>query len=534
MKHTLRSIAVPLVAMSILSSLPASADDALRVPVGQRQLFLDDRCIAATEGLQTTMHSPVKRGAVIKPDVPSDGCRVQTYGSVPMWSPDEGLFKMVYMAFPMENHDEIGAALAVSKDGLHWQKPALGQEVVVRGSTENNRIVVDRALRWGDNALWNVVYDASDADPNRRYKGLLGAVGRAPVVSGDAIRWKKLPGAKLPSGDTSTLSHDGPQRRFLAILKTFNQYGRAAALSTSDDFVHWTDPLLCFSADDLDQKMARDIIRERVGDKRYAMPLYVDPEPAPDFKPPQGHIPTWRAECYAFSVFPYEGVYIGLPMIYYPTGQELPRRDNTDGFDVIQLAMSRDLTNWKRLGDRGAFIGPSPIDHGLIGVFDRQQLIPPSRPLVMGDELWFYYTGFKTRIPPYSRNLDGSPRDPATLTAEERADLADGWSAICLAVLRRDGFVSLDAGAKPGTLLTKPLEFGGTTLHVNADATGGEVGVMVLDRNGQTVAASEPITGNKPHAAVQWKSGDLTNARAKPVRLRFTLRNAQVYSFWCE
>ncbi len=52
--------------------------------------------------------------------------------------------------------------------------------------------------------------------------------------------------------------------------------------------------------------------------------------------------------------------------------------------------------------------------------------------------------------------------------------------AVCLAVLRRDGFISLDAGEEPGTLLTKPFVLGGTTLHVNADAKSGEVAVTLL------------------------------------------------------
>ncbi len=508
--------------------------DLIEVPIGQRQLFLDDFCVAKKERVQATMHSPEKRGAVIRPDVLADGSRIQTYGTVPLWSPEERVFKMVYMAFPMENHDQIGAALAISEDGIHWKKPDLGQGVTVRGSTSNNRIFVDRDLRWGDNALWNVIRDEHDSDPSRRYKGLLGAEGRIPVVSSDCIHWTKLTGPKIPSHDTSTLTYDEPRRRYLAVLKTFNESGRAAALSISEDFQQWSTPRLCFSTDKIDQKMAHKVVGERIHNKRFTIPLFVDPEPGPNFKPPAGHIPTWRAECYAFSIFPYEGLYIGLPMIYYPTGQELPTRNNTDGFHNIQLAMSRDLTEWKRLGERGTFIGPSPIDAGLIGVFDRQELIPPSRPVLMGDELWFYYTGFKTRIPPFSRNTDGSPRDPATLTADERADLADGWSAICLAVLRRDGFVSLNAGETPGTLLTKPFAARGTKLLINTDASEGHCKVEVLDAQRKILAISEPVVGDQLRAGVSWKSGNLTDLKGKVVCLRFTMRKAQLYSFWLD
>ncbi|QDU80110.1 hypothetical protein Pla110_18320 [Polystyrenella longa] len=532
--HRYVTCAVLLLVLATFAHAPTVAEEVRTIPVGQRQLFLDATTIQEIDGLHSTMHSPTKRGAVLKPDVDSDGSRVQTYGTIPMWSPEENIFRMVYMAFPMENHNQIGAALATSKDGIHWTKPNLDQGVTVRGSSRNNRVFVERDLRWGDNALFNVIYDASDPDPGRRYKGLLGVNGRFPVVSGDCIHWTKSADVRIPSGDTSTLTYDEDRHRYLAILKSSSKYGRAAALSVSTDFDQWSNPRLCFSTDDQDQQIALDVIRQRIQDPRLATPLFVDPEPTDDFKPPKGHIPTWRAECYSLSVFPYEGVYIGLPMIYYPTGLSLPDRNNTVGFHHIQLAMSRDLTDWKRLGDRKAFIAPSAVDNGLTGVFDRQQLMPPSRPLVMGEELWFYYTGFKTRIPPYTRNSDGSPRDPSSLTAHEQADLEDGWAAICLAVLRRDGFISLDAGEEEGTLLTTPFILDGNSLRINADAESGSIIVSVLDEAGQTIAVSEPVTGDHTRAALRWSSGDLKKAQGKAVSLRFTLRQTQLYSFWYE
>ena len=105
---------------------------------------------------------------------------------------------------------------------------------------------------------------------------------------------------------------------------------------------------------------------------------------------------------------------------------------------------------------------------------------------------------------------------------------------MCLAVLRRDGFVSLDAGDEPGMLLTKPFVLAGITLHVNVAAKAGELGVTVLDGDGQTVAVAEPVTGDQARAVLRWKSGDLANVKGKAVSLQFTIRNARFYSFWCE
>lgn len=517
----------------------ACASTPVQLEPGRKQLFLDDSIVESLRGVKRTMHAPQKRGAVLRPDTLSDGSRVQTYSTSPMWVPDEGLYKMVYMAFPMENHSEIGAALAISKDGIHWEKPDWGQNVTVRGSTKNNRIFVDRGLRWGDNALWNVVYDPDDPDPSRRYKGLLGAIGRAPVVSADCIHWKKLAVPPIPSADTSTLTYDRNNKRFLAFLKSFNQYGRAASISISPDFEHWSAPRPCFGADDQDQKDAVEIIRSILRDPGLSSPQFVDPDPATGWKPPAGHIPTWRAECYSFAAFPYEGLYIGLPMMYYPTGLDLPARNNTDGFQIIQLAMSRDLVHWSRLGDRAAFIGPSRIDHGLVGVFDRGEITAPGHPLEIGDELWFYYTGFKSRMDLYSKNADGTPRDPATLSDEEKADLEDGWSAICLAVLRRDGFMSLDADERGGEMLTKPLRCSGKSLLVNVDAgDNGHVQVEALNADGVAIpgfsmAQCQPITGDKVRQVVTWNGkSDLTQLADRTIRLRFQIKNAEMYAFW--
>jgi hypothetical protein len=50
--------------------------------------------------------------------------------------------------------------------------------------------------------------------------------------------------------------------------------------------------------------------------------------------------PVWvnEEQVYKLAVFPYEGVYIGMPQIYYPTGPALPKRNNTVGFHEIQNA----------------------------------------------------------------------------------------------------------------------------------------------------------------------------------------------------
>jgi hypothetical protein len=194
--------------------------------------------------------------------------------------------------------------------------------------------------------------------------------------------------------------------------------------------------------------------------------------------------------------------------MFHSTG---PDGNNTDGFHLVQLVSSRDLKSWNRVGDRKTFIGPSPLG---AGAYDHTQIIGPSYPIFRGDELWFYYTGTKYRSTP------------------EVADIDTG--AINLAVLRRDGFVSLDAGEKEGVILTKPFKLPGDKLYVNADIGKGELRIEVVDKEGKALAGSSPLTGDLLRGEAQWQQGDLAALQGKTVSLRLILRNAKLYSYWME
>ena len=485
------------------------------------------------------MHQPAKKGAVIRPDCPSDGTLIQIR-SAPMWVPEDGEYKMLYLAYARDAKYIVGIALATSKDGLHWDKPVIGA-LEVHGSKDNNWIALDPDLTWPNNSIEGVLYDANETDPQRRFKALLGATNRKPIVSPDCIHWTPIGSAVIPSSDESQLMYDELTNRFMAVVKTGNEYGRAFSISFSEDFEHWTPNRFLFGADAKDQELSLDVIRRHVNDPNMLGPLFVDPDPATGWKPPDGevHQPTWRAEVYNVAVFPYEGVYIGLPTMYHPTGTALPARNNTDGFDHIQLIMSRDLEHWKRLGERQPFIPPSGIENGRVGVYDRSQVLAANHPIVRDDELWFYYSGLKWRGYIYELNDDGSPRDPSTWSDEERADFEDGWGTVCLAVLRRDGFISLDAAGE-GAVLTKPLKLSGKRLFLNLDATAGKARVEIVDTNGNalhgyTLDDALPVTGDGVRLGVAWKSSDRITALAgQTVRLRIHLSSAQLYAFYTE
>ena len=503
-----------LLAMCPENLIAAESKEVFSVPLGQRQLFLDDVGIASMENLERVMHQPSKKGSVIRP------CGYESVlqtRSAPMWDPEAKIFKL-WMITSTSIPDSSGMTYVESKDGLHWTKPVVRQ-VEVNGSLENNFVSVDPKLKWPANAIENVVYDPDDPDPTRRYKGLAHCHGREPIVSPDGIHWRRLDVPSINSSDESNMSYDEQTKTFIATVKQGDKYGRSVYLTTSKDFEHWTKPELIFHSDELDQKLGRENIKARFANPLLQHARYNDSN-------------AYNVDVYNMGVFRYEGLYIGIPAIYHSTGKCV-NYPNTVGFGMLQLACSRDMKTWKRLGNRKPFIETSLLNSG---AYDLTQILPPSRPILRTgmdsfsgkDELWFYYTGLKYRD---SFDYVGTYPDGQMVM---RTDLDADAGAICLAVLRRDGFISIDAGHKQGVLVTRAFTVTGCGLCVNVDALKGTLKVKILDDSGNVAAESEPVTGDELHARLQWKKGNLENLKGRKISLSFIIRDARLYSYWFE
>ncbi len=477
--HRLPSVVFSCSLATILNLLPTPLGKAhaetseFHIAAGQRQLFLDDFGTAGIENLHHQMHQPIKRGAVIRS--PNLEQTIQTR-TAPVWDPQAKLYKLWVLG--------IDQNLWQSQDGLNWTP----------GPKTNMRI--DMA-----------VYDPRESDPSRRFKAPLLNDGFA--VSADGALWTKLHVDRIQSSDEGNFSYDAEGGLFIHTVKRGGNHGRSVALATSRDFRTWTDYGLVFQADDSDQQLGRQHIEARMADATLQQPLYNDPK-------------VYHVDVYNMGVFRYEDLYIGLPAMYHATGP-VPNYPNTGGFHLVELVCSRDLKDWTRLGERKAFIGPSHLNSG---AYDLTQILPPSAPVVRDDELWFYYTGLKWRetftyvgeypkgeaVPIPGRNRDGG--------------------AVCLAVLRRDGFVSLDAGENEGSVLTQPFKLTAGKLYVNVDAHDGELSAEVCDNQGKVLAKSEVVKGDRSQVELRWQQGNLVELKQQTVSLRFKLRNASLYSYW--
>jgi hypothetical protein len=113
------------------------------------------------------------------------------------------------------------------------------------------------------------------------------------------------------------------------------------------------------------------------------------------------------------------------------------------------------------------------------------------------------------------------------------------YTTIRRLTLRVDGFVSASAPMAGGEILTKPILFEGGNLALNFETSGaGGVQVEIQDAEGKpidgyTLADCPPIFGDRPAKVVRWKGigGDVRPLAGKPIRLRFLLKDADLYSF---
>jgi hypothetical protein len=176
-----------------------------------------------------------------------------------------------------------------------------------------------------------------------------------------------------------------------------------------------------------------------------------------------------------------------------------------DGLGNTVLAWSHDGEAWQR--DRTPFFDrnhqSNTWDHAMAWM-DYQ--------LAVKDEVYIYYGGYA--------------RGHKVERFKERQ--------IGLVRIKRDRYVAREAQGA-GTLRTRPLKIAGGAIALNADATGGEIRVQILDDRGNPIrgfrfADCSPIESDEVSAPLRWKRR-LADLDGKAVQLEFSLRRAKLFGF---
>ncbi len=103
--------------------------------------------------------------------------------------------------------------------------------------------------------------------------------------------------------------------------------------------------------------------------------------------------------------------------------------------------------------------------------------------------------------------------------------------------LRLDGFTSIYAPYKSGSMTTKPFIFKGTKLLLNfATSAPGYIKVEIQDSQGKPIPGyslsdAEELIGNYIEHPASWRSGtDVSPLSNQPIRLHFVMKDANLYS----
>ena len=479
----------------------------------RKQLFVDDYIVESMTNTKPVMNpaEKVENNPVLPPEMPWEGN--DTNVDAVVFDDEDKTFKMWYQCRMISAHESDGkivvtgesegrapvVCLAVSDDGVHWERPDLGL-VEFRGSKRNNILPTTYLPPGGYGGSLCIFRDAHENDPARQYKAVVkDKIARMSVnlyYSEDAFKWTPCQGNPVvettrTAGDPNGYIGWGPY-----------------------DFMGW-DPIREVYAVHVENcAHIRSPLRKRLIGRAESADMTEWSEPETILVPDERDSPD--TEFYGMSVMTYEGIYVGLPWIYR----------TTNATHHVEVAFSRDGIRYDR-----PFREPF-IQRGAKSEFDCNSIYGRS-PMLHGDRMLFYYHGLNYR-------------SPETLLA--LGDKAIG--AVGLATLPLDGFVSVD-GAKGAAsrdvapyseLVTRSFGFSGSRLQVNVRAAPqgealAELRVEVLEPNHHRIEGFEfedadPIVESGQAQVVSWRGGsDLSALAGRTIKLRFYFRNAKLFSF---
>lgn len=448
----------------------------------RRELFVDDWLVDALRGAQLQLHRPERREIAMTFDAPWEDS-VAFPDRVLPW---EGGWRLYYRAGILDwnrEEDTTVIALAESNDGIHFTRPDLSL-VEVKSTLQNNVLQVG-----GYPTVPPPFLDTSLAcSPEQRFKGICARACKAhAMTSADGLHWAPLQDAPLElSGQFDTINtsfydeaadcyhcftrswHDLATRR---VLPSWDFAGaqpiRAIQHATSPDFLHWSKPEQLQYAD---------------GD--------------------------YAAHMYTNAILPCPGaehLCLGFPNRYVPDRKPNPAHAY-DGVNDGLFMSSRDGVHWHRWLD--AWVRPG-----------------------LDDLNWTERNNY-----PVWGIAQSSPTEWSMYITEHYRHAPSPTRMRRLA-LRPWGFVSVHAGHGGGEMVTKPFTFAGATLRLNvATAAAGSLQVEVQDAAGQALpgfalADMAPWFGDALDAPITWKSGgDLAAFAGQPIRLRFALKDADLFA----
>ena len=472
----------------LIGPMSAAAADAPIAIGDRRELFIDHHLIDKMNNTRLVLNRPRDEGVVLKFDKPWEGlfCGYCTIIK------DGDLYRAYYRGRPKAGHDgdenEVYCC-AESKDGHHWTKPEL--DLFPRAGHAKTNIVLANAAPITHNL--SPMLDTRPGVPTgQRYKAFGGTVhsGLVAMCSADGLEWQKMQEEPVIAKNEVPYRHmfdsqnvvfwSAQENKYISYFRVFEDGIRRIVRSTSDDFLNWTP---C------------ELMKYRHNGKRA----------------PLEHLYTNQTHAY----FRAPHLYVAVAARFMP-GRQVLNDEQAKAINVHPKYF-RDTSDAVLLTTRGG------------DTYDRTFMSGFIRPGI-GPQNWISRTNYPA--------LNVVQTGPDEMSVYVNQDYAQPTSHLRRYSLRLDGFASAQASHAGGELITKPLTFTGNKLSLNfGTSAAGGVQVEIQDSSGEPIAgyslndAVEQI-GNEIDRVVSWKNGsDVSDLAGRPVRLRFVIKDADVYAF---
>jgi hypothetical protein len=477
-----RTVPVLTGALLLLVAAPAiRAEPGVSDLGDRRELFVDRHRIDAMSGsARLVLHEPRPAGVALKFDAPwegpastfatvfRDGDKVRLYYRA-YWTPPEATDPKTGYTQPVKKEGLQFTCYAESADGKTFTRPELGLHEF-QGSKKNNIVWPNPAPNF---APFKDERPGVPAD--ERYKAVqqshsagIGGSGLAAFYSADGIHWRVA--VRRPA-----LTGGGYDSHNVAFWDSNRKEYRAFCRVFPD--------------------MVRGIGWARSDD----FLTWTEREPIKIADAPREHLYTNATVLY----FRAPHMYLSFPKRLVP-GRSA--REGQHGLSDAVFMSSRDGEHFDRTFT--------------------EALIRPGR----DERDW----GDRSTMPAWGLIQTGPDEMSIYTTQHYKYPSAH----LRRSVWRLDGIASLRAEGKPGELTTKPFRFSGKQLTLNyATSAAGGLRVEIQDADGKplrgfTLADAPEAFGDKIDAPFSWKQGaDVSSLAGKAVRLRFVLRDADLYSY---
>ncbi len=452
----------------------------------QLEPFFDRYLIESLDNAVHRMHEPRDEGKVLEFDKPWEG-PFSAYCTI-IRATDT--YQLYYrgVAQPSDNSSAEVTCYAESKDGIHWRKPSLGL-FKVEGTAENNVILADAA------PVTHNFCPFLDSRPgtasDQRYKAIGGNAksGMMAYVSSDGVHWKTLRAEPVfeRSGwvfDSQNVAFWSTEHdRYELYYREVPQGVRAIGRTTSQDFLHWTEPILMSYSD--------------TGKTRPSHHLYTN----------QTH-PYFRA-----------------PHIYISTAARF-----MPGRKVLTDAEARAINvHPSYFGDTSDSVFMTTRGGTQYDCTFTRAVIKPG----IGYQNWVSRTNYPV--------LNIVPTGQHEMSLYVNQDYGQPTAHVHRYSMRLDGLTSVSATEGTGEMVTKPFVLKGPfrtmALFLNlATSAAGEIRVEIQDQAGQRLPGfhledSRPLIGNAIERQVTWaEDADLGDLIGRVIRLRFVMKDADLYA----